>query len=143
MPSINPYLNFAGNTEQAFNFYRSVFGGEFVAVMRFKDTPEASKVPASEQDMIMHISLPIGKNNILMGTDALESMGQKLSMGNNIHISISAGSEAEARKLLEGLAGGGKVTVPLEKMFWGAFFGMCLDQFGVSWMVSYDERFPG
>ena len=140
MATLNPYLNFNGNTEEAFNFYKSVFGGEFAMVQRFKDTPESGKVPAKDQDKIMHIALPIGKGNILMATDALESMGQKLMPGNNFHLSFSADNEAETEKLFNGLSAGGKVMVPLSKQFWGAYFGMCTDKFGVQWMVSFDEN---
>jgi len=140
MATLNPYLNFNGNTEEAFNFYKSVFGGEFAMVQRFKDTPEAGKIPAQDQNKIMHIALPIGKGNILMATDALESMGQKLKPGNNFHLSFSADSEAETEKLFKGLSSSGSVMVPLSKQFWGAYFGMCTDKFGVQWMVSYDEN---
>lgn len=140
MATANPYLNFNGNTEDAFNFYKSVFGGEFLTVQRFKDTPEAERVSASERDKIMHIALPIGKSNILMGTDALESMGHKVAAGNNFHISLSTESEDETKKLFNGLSAGGTVTVPLEKQFWGATFGMFTDKFGVSWMVNYQQQ---
>jgi PhnB protein len=138
MATLNPYLNFQGNTEEAFNFYKSVFGGEFIAVMRLKDTPEADKVPAHEQDKIMHMALPIGKGNILMGTDMLESMGQTLQAGNNLSLSVNVDSEGEADKLFHGLAAGGQVTMPLEKTFWGDYFGMLTDQFGIQWMISYE-----
>ena len=138
MATLNPYLNFAGNTEEAFNFYKSVFGGEFLVVQRFKDTPEAGKIPAAELDKIMHISLPIGKGNTLMATDTLESQGQKLNVGNNIHLSLSPESEAETEQLFKGLSAGGTVIVPLEKAFWGAYFGMFIDKFGITWMVNYD-----
>ena len=141
MTAINPYLNFPGTTEEAFNFYKSVFGGEFAMLQRFKDTPEKDRVPAHEQDKIMHIALPIGKGTILMATDALESMGQKLTAGNNFHLSISTESEEEANTLFNALAARGSITIPLEKMFWGAYFGMCTDQFGVQWMVSYDANY--
>ena len=138
MATINPYLNFPGNTEEAFNFYKSVFGGEFTAIQRFKETPEAGNVPANEQDKIMHIALPIGNGNTLMATDALESMGQTLTTDNNFSIAIQAESEEEADKLFNGISAGGQVTVPLEKAFWGAYFGMCTDKFGIQWMVNYD-----
>ena len=139
MATINPYLNFMGNTEEAFLFYKSIFGGEFKALQRFKDTPEASRVPADEQDKIMHVALPIGPN-LLMATDALESMGHKATPGNNMSISIDAESEEEAVRLFDALAAGGQVSVKLEKMFWGAYFGMLTDKFGIQWMVSYDEN---
>lgn len=140
MAAINPYLNFNGNTEEAFNFYKSVFGGEFIGLQRFKDTPEADKVPAHEQEKIMHVSLPIGKGNMLMATDALESMGQKLAVGNNFHLSIEADSEEEATRLFQELSGGGQVKIPLEKAFWGDYFGMVTDKFGVQWMVNYNYK---
>ena len=136
MATANPYLNFNGNTEEAFNFYKSVFGGEFATLQRFKETPEAGKIPANEQDKIMHIALPIGNGNILMATDALESMGQNLKVGNNFSISLSTESEEEAEKLFNGLSEGGKVTMPLQKTFWGAYFGMLTDRYGVNWMFN-------
>ncbi len=138
MATINTYLNFNGNTEEAFSFYKSVFGGEFAALQRFRDTPEAGNIPESERDMIMHVSLPIGKGNVLMGTDALESMGQKLIAGNNFSISINAESKAEADKLFKGLSAGGKIEMPLADAFWGAYFGMFADKFGIQWMVNYE-----
>ena len=138
MATLNPYLNFQGNTEEAFNFYKSVFGGEFVTLQRFKDTPEADKVPANEQDKIMHVSLAIGQGTILMATDALDSMRQTLVVGNNFSLSIGTESEEEANKLFNGLSAGGEITMPLGKIFWGAYFGMFTDKFGIQWMVNYD-----
>ncbi len=143
MTTINPYLNFNGNTEEAFNFYKSVFGGEFATVMRFGDIPqsegnEAMKVADNERDKIMHIALPIGNGDVLMATDALESMGQKLTEGNNFSISVSTENREEADKLFDGLSAGGKVTMPLADAFWGDYFGMLTDKFGIQWMVSYD-----
>ncbi|WP_247234136.1 VOC family protein [Telluribacter sp. SYSU D00476] len=142
MATVNTYLNFTGNTEEAFNFYKSVFGGEFLALQRFKDTPEAGKLPPEDQDKIMHVALPIGAGNVLMATDALESMGHTLTVGNNFSISINTDSEAEADQLFNGLAEGGQVTVPLEKAFWNAYFGMVTDKFGIQWMVNYDYNQP-
>lgn len=138
---INPYLNFPGNTEEAFNFYRSVFGGEFALLLRFKDTPEAARVPADLQDKIMHIALPLSKTNVLMGTDALESMGHKITSGTNHHLSVHTNSEAETKTVFDALADGGTVTVPLDKTFWGAYFGMLTDRYGIQWMVSYDSNY--
>ncbi len=140
MPVINPYLNFPGTTEEAFTFYKSVFGGEFVMVQRFGDTPEGDKVPADLKNKIMHIAMPIG-GNVLMATDAIESMGHKVTAGTNFHLSISAASQAEADKIFAGLSAGGKITVPLAKAPWGAYFGMCTDKFGIQWMVSHDENY--
>jgi PhnB protein len=142
MATLNPYLNFNGNTEEAFNFYKSVFGGEFSSLVRFKDVPmEAGKVPKSDLNKIMNIALPIGKGSVLMATDALESMGQKLKPGNNFHITINTDSKEEADKLFNGLSDGGKVMVPISDAFWGAYFGMFTDKFGTQWMVSYAK--PG
>jgi len=140
MATINPYLNFNGNTEEAFKFYQSVFGGEFVNLTRFRDTGEAAKLSGPDLDKIMHVSLPVGKGNILMGTDALESMGQKLVIGNNFYISVSTESELETDKLFNGLSADGKIELPVQKTFWGAYFGMCKDKFGIQWMISYDEN---
>ncbi|MFT3912279.1 MAG: VOC family protein [Ferruginibacter sp.] len=137
MASINPYLNFPGNTEEVFNFYKSVFGGEFLSLQRFKDTPDQDKIPADAREMIMHISLPIGKGNVLMATDAPSSMGFTLVPGNNVYICISPDSEEEANKLFNGLSAGGKVTMAFQKMFWGAMYGDFTDKFGVKWMVNY------
>jgi PhnB protein len=138
MVTINPYLNFPGNTEEAFNFYKSVFGGDFLMLMRFKDSPEADKTPQNLKDKIMHVSLPIGKGNMLMATDALEEMGQKLTIGNNFYLSISTQSKEEADKVYNMLSAGGKIEVPISDSSWGSYFGMFSDKFGVKWMISYD-----
>lgn len=140
MLTVNPYLNFNGNTEEAFLFYKSVFGGEFLMVQRFKDTPEASQVPTEVQDKIMHIALPLGKANILMGTDALESMGHTLKMGDNISLSLQVESVAQADTFFEKLSAGGKINIPIDNMSWGDYFGMCTDKFGVQWMISYNPN---
>ncbi len=137
MATINPYLNFNGNAEEAFNFYKSVFGREFSAMQRFKDTPEAGKVPPNEQDKIMHVALPIGKGNVLMASDVLESMGFKVASGNNVSLSIEADSKEEAERVFRGLSQGAKVRMPLGDTFWGAHFGMLTDKFGIHWMVNY------
>jgi PhnB protein len=142
MATINPYLNYRGNAEEAFKFYKSVFGGEFSSVQRFKDTPEADKVSAADRDKIMHIALPIGKGVTLMASDTLDSMGQKLSVGNNFYLSITVESRAEAERVFNGLSKGGKVEMPLQKTFWGDYFGMFADKFGVQWMVSFPESRP-
>ena len=138
MVAINPYLNFLGNTEEAFNFYKSVFGGEFTTLQRFKDVPGTENISEADKEKIMHVSLPIGKDGVLMATDALESMGHKLTIGNNINISINTESEKEAETIFNGLSAGGKIEMPLEKTFWGAYFGMFEDKFGIKWMVNYD-----
>ncbi len=136
MKAINPYLNFPGNTEEAFNFYKSVFGGEFVGLTRFKDVPDEGNVKPHEKEKLMHVSLPIGKNNVLMATDALESMGQ-LTLGTNFHLSVTADSKEEAAKIFNGLSKDGKVSMPLADTFWGDYFGMLTDKFGIQWMVNY------
>lgn len=140
MPAINPYLNFPGNTEDAFNFYKSVFGGEFLTLQRFKDTPDAGNLPPGVENQVMHVALPIGKNNILMGTDAPESMGFSLTVGTNQYICISPDSREEATKLFNGLSAGGKVEMDLQDMFWGAYYGSLTDKFGIRWMVNYSNQ---
>lgn len=141
MAKVNPYLNFLGNTEEAFNFYKSVFGGEFTMVQRFSDTPEAEKLPEADRNKIMHIALPIGDGSVLMATDALESMGQELKKGNNYYITLHAESREEADKLYNGLSADGKIEMPLQDTFWGAYFGIFADQFGVQWMITYDKAY--
>ena len=141
MATINPYLNFNGNAEEAFNFYKSVFGGEFTTFQRFKDIPDipgCGEMSEAEKEGIMHVALPIGNGNVLMATDIVKSLGHSLAEGNNFSISISAESKAEAEKLFNGLSEGGKVTMPLCDAFWGAYFGIFDDKFGVQWMVNYD-----
>ncbi|GAB2526372.1 VOC family protein [Rufibacter soli] len=142
MASIHPYLNFNGNTEEAFTFYKSVFGGEFLGVQRFKDTDQGASLPPQDQEKIMHIALPIGTDTILMATDVLESMGQSLTVGDNISLSIDTDSVEEATRLFDGLSAGGHVTMPLQKAFWGAYFGMFTDRFGIRWMVNHDLERP-
>jgi PhnB protein len=137
MLSTNPYFNFQGNTEDAMNYYKSVFGGEFTIFQRFGDMPGCEKMPPEDQKKIMHVSLTTPKGHIFMATDALESMEQKLVFGNNSHTIIHTESEAETDKLFNGLSLGGKVEMPVNKTFWGAYCGMCRDKFGVQWMVNY------
>lgn len=143
MATLNPYLYFYGNTLEAFNFYKSVFGGEFAMVQRYGNMPpcpEASKLSAEDSEKIMHVSLPIGQGNVLMGSDALESMGPSFTIGDNFSISINTESKEEAEKIFNGLAAEGKTTMPLADSFWGAYFGMLIDKFGVNWMVNYDYK---
>ena len=138
MATINSYLNFNGNTEEAFNFYKSVFGTEFSRLVRFKDSPGADKMPPEVQDKLMHVSLPIGNGNTLMATDILESMGQAFKPGNNFSLSISPDSEEEALHFFNGLSAGGTIEAPYKKEFWGGYFGMFSDKFGVRWMINYE-----
>lgn len=142
MATINPYIHFNGNTEEAFNFYKSIFGGEFAAVMRYKDVSQTEgcdgmQVAENDLEKIMHIALPFGNGNVLMANDVLESMGQ-LGEINNFSLSASADSKEDADKLFGGLSDGGKVEMPLADSFWGSYFGMLEDKFGIRWMVSYD-----
>jgi PhnB protein len=140
--SINPYLTFNGNCEDAFNFYRAVFGGEFPYIGRFKDMPPMEgQPPMSEQagNMIMHVSLPIGDGTILMGSDSSNEWGHATSVGNNFNLSVNAKSHEEADRLYQGLAEGGKQTMPMNQTFWGSYFGMLTDKFEIQWMVSHEE----
>lgn len=140
MATINPYLTFNGNCEEAFLFYKSVFGGEFPYIGRYKDMPpmDGKNCPPEDGEKIMHVSLPISNETVLMGSDSSESFGQATVMGNNISLSINTNSEEEATKLFNALSQGGKITMPLEKTFWEALFGMFTDKFGIHWMVNYD-----
>jgi len=126
-----------GNTAQAMEFYKSVFGGEFIIYQRFKDMPGCEHMAPEDQEKIMHISLVMPKGQIFMATDALESMEQKLTFGNSYHIVIHTETEAETDKLFNALSAGGKVEMPVNKTFWGAYCGMCRDKFEVQWMVNY------
>ncbi len=143
MALINPYINFNGNAEEAFNFYKSVFGGEFATVMRFKDMAD-NEHPISEKEgkKIMHIALPIGKN-ILMGNDVPEFMGRVNENENRSKISISAASKEEADKFFKGLSAGGNIEMPIGDSPWGSYFGMFRDKYGIEWMVDFDPKFKG
>lgn len=134
MIKINPYLNFPGTTEEAFNFYRSIFGGEFTTIMRFRDVEGNDKMPPEALDKIMHIALPVG-GSIIMATDALESLDQHVKEGNNHYICIGTESTDEADRIFNALKEGGVVEIPLEKMFWGSYFGALKDRYGIQWMV--------
>ena len=143
MALINPHINFNGNAEEAFHFYRSVFGGEFAMIMRFKDMASAEHpIAEAEADKIMHIALPIGKN-ILMGNDVPEFMGRVNEAENRSKISISAETREEADKLFSGLSAGGSIEVPISDSPWGSYFGMFRDKFGIEWMVDFDPRYNG
>jgi PhnB protein len=141
MPTLNPYLNFNGNAEEAFNFYKSVFGGEFPMIMRFGDVPKEFQGAETEKQNIMHIALPIGKNSVLMGSDVPSAYG-KADAGSNVHISISTESKEEADKIYKGLSNGGQAKMPMENTFWGSYFGMLSDKFGIHWMISFDSQRP-
>lgn len=143
MALINPHINFNGNAEEAFNFYKSVFGGEFANIMRFKDlaTSEFS-VEESDANKIMHIALPIGKN-VLMGNDVPDFLGRVNENENRSKIAIGAESKEEADKLFNGLSEGGQVEMPISDSPWGSYFGMFRDKYGIEWMVDFDPRYKG
>jgi PhnB protein len=144
MALINPYIHFNGNAEEAFTFYKSVFGGEFAKVMRYKDlsSPE-HPIADNDANRLMHITLPIGKSNVLMGSDVLEVMGQVTENDNRNTISISAESREEADKLFNGLSEGGKIEMPIVDGPFGSYFGMFADKFGIEWMVNFDQKING
>lgn len=142
MSRVCTYLNFARSTEEAFLFYQTIFGGEFTrgGMARFRDIPQsgdAPPIPEEDLDLVMHVELPIIGGYMLMGTDAPESMGFKVTMGNNVHINIETDTREETDKLFALLAEGGKVTMPLQDMFWGSYFGSITDKFGVLWMFNH------
>jgi PhnB protein len=140
MATVNIYLNFNGNCEEAFNFYKTAFGGEFQYIGRFGEMPpsEGYTVSETEANKIMHVSLPISKETTLMGSDTAGPMAAGFVAGNNFSISINAESKEEAEKLFNGLSAGGNVTMPLSKTFWSECFGMFTDKFGINWMMSFD-----
>ncbi len=142
MALINPHINFNGNAEEAFNFYKSVFGGEFAIIMRFKDMSSPEHPVSEEANKIMHIALPIDQN-ILMGNDVPESMGRVNEAENRSKISISAESREEAEKLFNGLSAGGMIEVPIGDSPWGSYFGMFRDKYGIEWMVDFDPKYKG
>lgn len=142
MATVNAYLTFDGNCEEAFNFYKQNFGGEFPFVGRFGDMPpseEGKQIPEDQKNRIMHISLPISKETILMGSDTGGDWAGNFNQGNNISISINVDSKEEADRLFNGLSTDGFVTMPMEDTFWGAYFGMFIDKFGINWMINYDD----
>ena len=140
MAKTNIYLTFNGNAEEAFNFYKSVFGGEFPMIQRFKEGPEKDremgKMKDEEGEKLIHVSLPISKETSLMASDSPESMG-KVKFGNNFSIYVEAQSKEEAEKIFMGLSAGGKIKMPRADTFWGACYGMLEDKFGIGWMVGY------
>ncbi len=145
MTTVNVYLTFNGNCEEAFRLYQSVFGGEFPYVGRFKEMPpDAGKpVPPEDAEKIMHISLPISQETMLMGSDTAGEWAQQFTAGNNFSISINTDSRENADRYFNGLSAGGQVTMPMDQTFWGDYFGMCTDPFGVNWMISYNAEQAG
>jgi len=145
MATVSTYLNFTRNTEEAFNFYKSVFGTDFIngGIMRFKDIPPSEDTPPvheGDKNLVMHVSLPILGGHVLMGTDAPESFGFKVNFGNNVYISLQPDTREETRRLFKELSSGGIVEMELQDMFWGDYYGSCKDRFGVQWMFNCAEK---
>jgi PhnB protein len=144
MAQISPYIHFNGNAEEAFTFYKSVFGGEFAMITRFKDMsiPERP-ISENEANKIMHIALPIGNCSVLMGSDTPEFMGKQNENENRSKILISAESKEKADQLFNGLSAGGKIEMPIADSPWGSYFGMFRDKYGIEWMVDFDPKYKG
>jgi PhnB protein len=144
MAQVSTYLNFVRNTEAAFNFYRSIFGGDFKdGISRFSDIPPSPEMPPlaeADRNLVMHVALPILGGHLLMGTDAPESMGFKVNFGNNVYISLHPDTRAETQRLFEALSEEGVVEAELQEMFWGDYYGSCRDKFGVQWMFNCNEK---
>ncbi len=141
MATVNTYLTFEGNCEAAFNFYKAAFAAEFKDFNRFGEMPPQEGMPPLSEEVknrIMHVSMPVSAETILMGSDTMPGMSPALTVGNNFSISLGVNSKEEADKLCAALSAGGKITMPLEVTFWGAYFGMWTDQFGINWMVNFD-----
>jgi PhnB protein len=137
MAALNPYLNFGGTCEAAFNFYKTVFGGEFSSFQRFNEVSSAGEHTA-DGNLIMHVTLPIGDGTVLMGSDRPSVMGP-VTAGNNVHISVQTKGQAETERIFNGLTDGGEVLMPLQETFWSAAFGMLTDKFGIQWMVNSEH----
>ena len=142
MTTINVYLTFNGNCEEAFNFYRSVFGGNFQSISRFKEMPaeEGKSIPPEEGERLMHISLQISKETFLMGSDTGGEWSKYYSHGNNFSLSINTDTKEEADRLFKELSAGGQVIMPMDVTFWGSYFGMFNDKFGIGWMISVEDK---
>ena len=140
MARVSTYLNFANQTEEAFLFYQSIFGGEFIGgINRFGEMPPAEgmpPLPEKDKNLVLHMALPILGGHMLMGSDAPESLGFNVNYGNNVHINLETDTREESDRLFSALSAGGKITMPLQDMFWGDYFGSCTDKFGVQWMVN-------
>ncbi|MND81224.1 hypothetical protein D3C80_730110 [compost metagenome] len=137
MTNIDIYLHFNGNSKEAFSFYQSIFGGDFITAQRYKDLPGGDKMTTEDQEKMMHISLKITSSTTLMATDILTKNDDELKFGNNFHICIQAENEKEADKLFQALSKDGKIEMPMNKTFWGAYFGMCQDRFDLLWMINF------
>ena len=145
MARVSIYLNFPRHTEEAFNFYKSVFGGEFTGnrIARFKDIPPSEGMPPmaeEDKNLVMHVELPILGGHMLMGTDAPETMGFRVNFGNNIYINLEPDTKQETTKLFKALSKEGKITMELQDMIWGAYFGSCTDKYGIQWMFNCSTK---
>lgn len=141
MATTNTYLNFNGNCKEAFDFYKSVFGGEFTHISKFGEMPKSNdySIPESDENKIMHVSFPIG-SSILMGSDTGGDWAPTFVQGNNFSISVTPDSKQEAESIFNALSDEGQITTPLHNTFWGAYFGMLTDKFGINWMVNFQEH---
>ena len=139
MTTITAYVNYNGTCEEAFNFYASIFTGSSLNFDRFSSMPNADQMPESDQNKIMHAALTLGNQGLIMGSDVVQGMSGEVVFGNNFGLTLQPDSEAEAIRLFNALSAGGTVTMPLEKTFWNATFGMFIDKFGINWMVNYDH----
>ena len=142
MENLNPYLTFPGNCEEAFNFYRSVFGGEFLSIGRFSDLPydDGVIIPEYKMNKIMHIALPIGDQTVLLGSDSDDDGNPTVVAGNNVTLSITARTKEDADRFFENLSDEGKIILQIGDVFWGSYYGMCTDKFGINWAVSYQRK---
>lgn len=145
MARVSTYLNFRNNTEEVFNFYKSIFGGEFSGggIARFSDVPPMEgmpPMPEADKKLVMHIELPIMGGHVLMGTDAPESLGFNVNPGNNVHLMLEPDTRSETQKLFTALSAGGKVTQELQDVFWGAYYGSCIDKYGIQWMFNCNDK---
>jgi PhnB protein len=144
MARVSTYLNFARNTEEAFNFYKTVFGGDFIGgISRFGDVPPSDGMPPpaeGDRNLVMHIALETIGGHVIMGTDAPESMGMTVNFGNNVHINLEPDTREETKKLFDALSKGGNITMELQDMFWGDYFGSCVDKYGVQWMFNCSAK---
>ncbi|MCG8571231.1 MAG: VOC family protein [Spirochaetes bacterium] len=140
MKAIYPYLSFNGNTEEAIRFYQSIFGGELLLLSRFKDMPGNEKLSQADLEKVMHVTLKTKEGIIIMASDVIESMSPPLKKGNNYSLSIEVESKEEADRIFDGLKTNGEVIMPLDNMFWGSYFGLLFDQFGIQWMISFSEE---
>jgi PhnB protein len=138
---VNPYLNFDGKAEEAFQFYQSVFGGELF-IQRMNQAPGTEGLPEEEKQLVMHVCLPISDGQMIMASDIVPSMGHKLNVGNNNYISLMPDSRAEMDRVFNGLSEGGSIEMPLADMFWGDYFGSFTDKYGVGWMLSHSSKQP-